>query len=298
MGKLSPQLKTFRYRPEIDGLRALAVIPVLLFHAGLGTPGGFMGVDIFFVISGYLITSLIVRDLQLGVFSMRNFWERRIRRILPAATVVVLATLIAGAFILLPETFENLGQSALAQSLMVSNFYFWQQDGYFAAPSDYEPLLHTWSLAVEEQFYLVLPLLLVFLNRRTPTRITLVLTLIFLTSLIWSFFGPYLYPMATFYLLPARAWELLLGSLIAILPLRTPGSRLGATFISLTRIALMVYPMVTYSPTTPFPGIAAIPPCLGAAFFIIATRNHSTPPGQLLASPPFVFVGKISKRSF
>ena len=162
MEKISPDLENFCYRPEIDGLRALAVLPVLLFHAGLGMRGGFMGVDIFFVISGYLITTLIARDLQLGCFKMRDFWERRIRRILPAAAVMVIATLIAGAIILLPQSFENLGQSALAQSLLVSNFYFWQQDGYFAAPSDYEALLHTWSLAVEEQFYLVLPALLVF----------------------------------------------------------------------------------------------------------------------------------------
>jgi peptidoglycan/LPS O-acetylase OafA/YrhL len=138
---------------------------------------------------------------------MRSFWERRIRRILPAASVMVLATLIVGAIILLPESFESLGQSALAQSLMVSNFYFWQQDGYFAAPSDYEALLHTWSLAVEEQFHLVLPALLVFLNRKLPARMTVVLGLVFLTSMIWSFFGPYLYPAASFYLLPARAWE-------------------------------------------------------------------------------------------
>jgi len=232
MEKISPDLENFCYRPEIDGLRALAVLPVLLFHAGLGFPGGFMGVDIFFVISGFLITTLIVRDLQLGTFQMRSFWERRIRRILPAASVMVLATLIVGAIILLPESFENLGQSALAQSLMVSNFYFWQQDGYFAAPSDYEALLHTWSLAVEEQFYLILPALLVFLNRKFPARITLVLWLVFLTSMIWSFFGSYLYPAASFYLLPARAWELLLGSLIAIFAIKVPGGRLGAEFLS------------------------------------------------------------------
>jgi peptidoglycan/LPS O-acetylase OafA/YrhL len=294
MEKISPDLENFCYRPEIDGLRALAVLPVLLFHAGLGMRGGFMGVDIFFVISGYLITTLIARDLQLGCFKMRDFWERRIRRILPAAAVMVIATLIAGAIILLPQSFENLGQSALAQSLMVSNFYFWQQDGYFAAPSDYEALLHTWSLAVEEQFYLILPALLVFLNRKFPARITLVLGLVFLTSLIWSFLGPYLYPTASFYLLPARAWELLLGSLIAIFAIKVPGGRLGAEFLSLAGIVLMVYPMLTYVPTTPFPGIAAISPCLGAALFIVATRKHGTLARQFLSLSPFVFIGKIS----
>jgi peptidoglycan/LPS O-acetylase OafA/YrhL len=294
MEKISPDLENFCYRPEIDGLRALAVLPVLLFHAGLGMRGGFMGVDIFFVISGYLITTLIARDLQLGCFKMRDFWERRIRRILPAAAVMVIATLIAGAIILLPQSFENLGQSALAQSLMVSNFYFWQQDGYFAAPSDYEALLHTWSLAVEEQFYLVLPALLVFLNRKFPARITVVLGLVFLTSMIWSFFGPYLYPTASFYLLPARAWELLLGSLIAIFAIKVPGGRLGAEFLSLAGIVLMVYPMLTYVPTTPFPGVAAISPCLGAALFILATRKHGTLARQFLSLSPFVFIGKIS----
>lgn len=181
---------------------------------------------------------------------MRDFWERRIRRIIPAAAAMVIVSLIAIAIILLPKSFENLGQSALAQSLMVSNSYFWQQDGYFAGPSDYEALLHTWSLAVEEQFYLILPPLLVFLNRKSPKRIALVLAIIFLASLIWSFFGPYLYPMASFYLLPARAWELLLGSLIAILSIKTPAGRFGASFLSLAGLALMVYPMFTHTSTT------------------------------------------------
>lgn len=284
----------FEYRPEIDGLRALAVIPVLLFHGGLGMSGGFMGVDIFFVISGYLITALIMRDLQQGSFKMRDFWERRIRRILPAAAVMTLVTLIAGAVILLPDSFENLGQSALAQSLMISNFYFWQQDGYFTAPSDYEALLHTWSLSVEEQFYLIFPILLVYLHRKPTKLLPLIVGSIFLCSLICSFFATNLYPMATFYLLPSRTWELLLGSFLAIFAIKIPGGPTGATLLSLSGIALMIFPMLTYAPTTPFPGIGAISPCLGAALFILATRDYNTLVGRTFSLPPFVFIGKIS----
>ncbi len=294
MTTASSSLRKFTYRPEIDGLRTLAVLPVLLFHAGLGFPGGFMGVDIFFVISGYLISSIILRDLSQDSFRFRDFWERRIRRILPAAAAMTIVTLIVGGIILLPESFENLGQSALAQILMVANFYFWQQDGYFAAPSDYEPLLHTWSLAVEEQFYLILPFLLVFLYARGHRWMKGVIFILFLASLIWSFFGPYLYPMATFYLLPARAWELLLGVIIALYPIQIPGGKFGATTASLAGLIMMIYPMLTYTPDIPFPGVSAVPPCLGAALFILGTRDHQTFSKQLFSIRPFVFIGKIS----
>ena len=153
-------LAKFRYRADIDGLRAIAVIGVVLFHAGLGVGGGFVGVDVFFVISGFLITSLILRDLDRGSFSIVDFWERRARRIFPALAVVVIVTLIAGWFLMLPFGFQVLGQSAVALTVFASNMQFWRTSGYFDPAAEENPLLHTWSLSVEEQFYLVVPLLL------------------------------------------------------------------------------------------------------------------------------------------
>ena len=288
------RLENFRYRPDVDGLRALAVIPVVFFHAALGFPGGFVGVDIFFVISGYLITTIISREIVQGKFQMKNFWERRIRRILPAAAVMTCFVLIAGAFILPFFQYETLGKSSAAHMLMVSNFYFWQQDGYFAAPSDFEPLLHTWSLAVEEQFYFILPLLLIFLYKRGSTGIIRWITILFLFSLAWSIYGTSHYPAATFYLLPSRAWELLLGSLIAIVPIRLPKQGIIPNILSWSGLALIIFSLSTYSLRTPFPGLAAIPPVLGAALLILANRDTLTLPAKVLSLPPLVFIGKIS----
>ncbi|MDA7644642.1 acyltransferase, partial [Verrucomicrobiales bacterium] len=148
------------YRPDIDGLRALAVIPVLLFHLGLSCPGGYVGVDVFFVISGFLITSIILREIAAGTFTLSAFWVRRIRRILPALSVVILATIIGAGFVLYPEDYRLFGKEVISQAALVANFYFWQQDGYFDAPAEKLALLHTWSLAVEEQFYLLFPFVL------------------------------------------------------------------------------------------------------------------------------------------
>ncbi len=288
------RLENFRYRPDVDGLRALAVIPVIFFHAALGFPGGFVGVDIFFVISGYLITTIIAKDIVRGDFRMKGFWERRIRRILPAAAFMTLCVLVGAAFILLPHQYEDLGKSAVSQTFMVSNFYFWQQDGYFAAPSDFELLLHTWSLAVEEQFYLLFPLLLVFLSKRGSTKVILGTVLLFALSLVWSIYGVFSHPAATFYLLPARTWELLLGSIIAIVPIRLPASRMILNLLSWTGLALIIFSFSQYSVSTPFPGLAALPPVLGAGLLILANRDSLTTPGKLLSLPPVVFIGKIS----
>lgn len=148
------------YRPDVDGLRAVAVVAVVLFHTGLGLPGGYAGVDVFFVISGYLITRLIMRDLGRGRFSMLDFWERRARRILPALAVVVAFTLAGGYFLMLPSEYAALARSALALAVFSSNILFFRETGYFAPASESKPLLHTWSLSVEEQFYLFIPILL------------------------------------------------------------------------------------------------------------------------------------------
>ena len=151
------------YRPDIDGLRAIAVLGVVFCHVGIGLPGGYVGVDVFFVISGYLITKIIATDIEKGTFSLGNFWLRRIRRIVPALSAMTIATLIAGYFILLPDSYESLGKSVIALVLLSSNILFWRQINYFAPEGTEKPLLHTWSLAVEEQFYLLFPILIFFL---------------------------------------------------------------------------------------------------------------------------------------
>jgi len=299
------------YRPEIDGLRALAVLSVVLFHANLGCPGGYVGVDVFFVISGYLISSLILRDLHADRFSLPGFWERRIRRILPALSVMVLVTLLAGSLLLLPADFEWLGRSAIAQAMLVANVFFLRNDatrgGYFGPTLEQRPLLHTWSLAVEEQFYLLFPLVLVCLFRfkrfRNPRTLSLLLLGGLLAGLALAAHGIHAkgQASATFYLLPTRAWELLCGALIASLSsANTPCNRWlreGASWLGLAGILL---PCWLYTKATPFPGLAALPPCLGAALLIWSNARHGeeraglTSAGRLLALRPVVFIGMIS----
>jgi len=162
---------TPKYRPDIDGLRAVAVLSILFFHVGIKHfSGGYVGVDIFFVISGYLITSIIVRELTAGEFSIARFYERRVRRILPALTVVVVATLLAGLVLLNPAQLEDLGRSATATSVFSSNIFFFLGSGYFDGSSELKPLLHTWSLAVEEQYYIFFPFLLIVIAKRYSSR--------------------------------------------------------------------------------------------------------------------------------
>lgn len=297
-------LGKIHYRPEIDGLRAIAVLAVVLFHAGFGCPGGFVGVDIFFVISGFLITSLIWKDLESGCFTFANFWERRARRIVPALVVVTMATLAAGWFLLLPADFKSLGRASASQAVFGANVHYWRDSGYFAGNADEKPLLHTWSLAVEEQFYLIVPFVLWAMFRTAKMRsrnvVLKVLAVSFVASFALSIHGVARHPNATFYLLPTRAWELLLGSLIAFLP-SNPSLLAGRNrreFIALAGLALILVPVFTYTPKTPFPGIAALPPCLGAALLIWANGQVAgsvpTVAGALLANRPFVFIGLIS----
>ena len=206
-------------RPEIDGLRAIAVLAVLFFHADLGCGGGYVGVDVFFVISGFLITGLILKDLDGGRFQIQKFWERRVRRILPALALVIFATLLAGWFLLLPQGFKELGESVAAQATMGSNFYFWMQSvadsGYFASAREVKPLLHTWSLAVEEQFYLLFPFLLIALKRFSRNSLVPAILLLGGVSFGSSVYCSYYAPSANFYFLPTRAWELLAGAFLA-----------------------------------------------------------------------------------
>jgi len=283
-----------KYRPEIDGLRALAVLPVVFFHSELKFNGGYVGVDVFFVISGYLITALIGAEMAAGAFSLRDFWERRIRRIMPAATVTVAASLLLGLFLMLPADFEALGESAIAQALLSANLYFYETTGYFERPADTKPLLHFWSLAVEEQFYLVFPFVLLAL-RRWSVRVKLkVVGAIATVSFALSVVGVWAFPQATFYLLPTRAWELAMGALLALSGGRLPLPERARAPTGWMGLVMMLAPVAIYDADTPFPGLLAVPPCLGALLVIWGSAAEGSMLGRVLSVRPLVFVGLIS----
>jgi peptidoglycan/LPS O-acetylase OafA/YrhL len=300
-----PLLEKLRYRPEVDGLRAIAVLAVVLFHAGFGCSGGFVGVDIFFVISGYLITKLIWFDLENGHFTFAHFWERRARRILPAFLVVTISTVAAGWFYLLPSDFRSLGRATASQALFAANIHYWLDSGYFATASEEKPLLHTWSLAVEEQFYFIVPFLLLTVYQmhrfRCRKGIVFLLGLGSVLSFCTSLYGVSYYPSAAFYFLPTRAWEMLFGSLAAFMPNASvvlPKTRWHREVISLASLTLIVVSIAFYTESTPFPGIAALLPCSGAAFLIwVSQRSETMTPtivSKCLSWRPLVFVGLIS----
>ncbi|MAZ08562.1 MULTISPECIES: acyltransferase family protein [unclassified Limnobacter] len=284
------------YRPDIDGLRTLAVVPVLLFHANVvGFSGGYIGVDIFFVISGFLITSIIQAELNQGDFSIVRFYERRARRILPALFAVIAASVVAGWFLLTPAKYEQLGESMLAALLFVSNLWFWQNSGgYFAGPTDYLPLLHTWSLAVEEQFYIFFPILMMVLYRLGRRWLIPTVVVLVLGSLLLAVWATPRMPSAAFYLLPTRIWELGFGALLALglVPVNSRKSirELAAT---IGLLAILV-PIFVYDRSTGFPGFAALPPVLGTALIIWAGIEKATWVSRFLAIKPMVWVGLLS----
>src|SRR5579862_3105289 len=290
-----------KYRREIDGLRALAVIPVMLFHAGFKTfSGGFVGVDVFFVISGYLITSIIVNDLQKDTFSLVNFYERRARRILPALFLVV-AVCVPFAWIFLSrEDLSAFSRSLAAVSVYLSNFFFWRDGGYFNTASELKPLLHTWSLAVEEQYYLLFPLFLILAWKFGRRWIVALLATIGLTSLLAAQWAAYHKPKACFFLLPTRAWELAIGALIALYlagdrkAAVSPKAGQSLSFVGLLLILISVF---AFNGDTPFPSVYALLPTVGAALIIlVGTANTWT--GTLLGGRIPVGIGLISYSAY
>jgi len=287
-----------KYLPQIDGLRAFAVGVVVLFHAELGFAGGFVGVDVFFVISGFLITRLILRDLREGTFSVVGFWERRIRRILPALCFMVGAVMLAGWFLLLPPAYASLAESAVWQVFLVANVFFWRNTGYFSGAAEEMPLLHTWSLAVEEQFYLAVPVLLLAcwsLHRHRRTAVMLLVAAITIGSFAVSVYGVAFHKSAAFYLLPFRAWELALGSALAVLP--ETWCRVRAwlqEFLGWIGLVMVLVAALTFDRNTPFPGIAALLPCVGTALVIWATAWRAGALSGMLSWRPLVLVGLIS----
>ncbi len=285
-------MSQFKYRPEIDGLRAVAVLSVLFYHAGFGFEGGYVGVDVFFVVSGYLITSLLLKEIEARTFSLIRFWERRIRRLFPALAVVLAGMILLGWLVLLPADFAEFGRELVAQSLIASNFYFWSSSGYFGGAAELKSLLHTWSLAVEEQFYLGFPLLLLVLRRCSRSTLFRVLAILGAASLTLSIYGSYRYPEGTFYLLPTRAWELAMGSLLAI---RRPAvsSRVAREVICWLGLIMILFAAVGYSSETRFPGAAALVPCIGTGLLVWVGSTNVTA-GRALSLRPVVYVGLIS----
>ena len=283
------------YRPDIDGLRALAVLPVVFYHAGFESfSGGYVGVDVFFVISGYLITSIIAREIESDTFSLSHFYERRARRLFPALFTVLAATAVGSFFLLMPWELEDFGQSLATTAIFSSNFLFFTEAGYFDGPAEMKPLLHTWSLAIEEQYYLLFPAFLFAVRNFLGGRYIGATAGLFIASFVISVWSTYAAPDAAFYLLPSRTWELMLGSLIA---LGTPMiSKAGLRqFTALLGVALVLTAVFLFQHDTRFPGLAALVPCIGTALIIIAGMgSQSTAVGKLLSWKPIVAVGLIS----
>jgi peptidoglycan/LPS O-acetylase OafA/YrhL len=284
------------YRPDIDGLRALAVVMVVVYHLQLhGSHGGFVGVDIFFVVSGYLITSIILRELGKSRFTIGSFYVRRIRRILPAFLIVVLAVSVAGYRYMLPMESLNYAKSLLASIFFGSNFFFWMHSGYFDPQAAAMPLLHTWSLSIEEQFYLLFPGLLIVLHRYKKEWLFKAVLTIGAVSFVLNLFSTYSNATAAFYNPLTRTWELLAGSLLAMKPLPSVrGSAVARNVSTAAGLALIAFCALAYYPFTRFPGIAALPPCLAAVLIIGGGEFGPTVVGRLLSWRPIVFIGLIS----
>jgi peptidoglycan/LPS O-acetylase OafA/YrhL len=283
------------YRAEIDGLRAVAVLSVILAHAGVPwLPGGFVGVDVFFVISGFLITRLLCTDLESGTFSILRFYERRVRRILPALVLVVVVCLPFAWFWMLPRQLREFSESVTAVALFFSNVEFWRQSGYFASEAASKPLLHTWSLAVEEQFYIVFPFLLWGLVRSGLRPFALLVGLA-VASLALSEWGWRNAPDANFFLIPFRAWELLAGALAALWAgghRSAPDDRLA-----LSGLALILLSLVLINKETPFPSLWALLP-VGGTVMVILWGSAGSVAARLLTSRPVVAVGLISYSAY
>ena len=284
------------YRPEIDGLRTIAVLSVFFFHAGINTfSGGFIGVDVFFVISGFLITSLILSDRDSGKYTISRFYERRVRRILPALMAVLAVCSICAWFVLLPIDLKHYAESLGTTILFASNFYFKNRTGYFfEGEADISPLLHTWSLAIEEQFYILFPLLLAAIYRYKPHLLRTVLVITCVISLCFSIWWVKLDQNDAFYLLPFRGWELLMGALLAKQPVLNIRNKFAAELSGITGLTLIIVSVLFYNRHIEFPGLYALVPCLGTFLIIASNTSSRNLVGRFLSLKPVVFFGLIS----
>lgn len=283
------------YRVEIDGLRAIALVPVILFHGGFEWfSGGYVGVDVFFVISGYLITSIILKEQEAGIFTIANFYERRIRRILPALFFIMLACIPFAWFLLLPHELKDFGKSVVAVSIFSSNILFWKESDYFAADAELLPLLHTWSLAVEEQFYVIFPLIMIFFWVLGKRKLFGIISMIAISSLVLTEWGWRHFPEANFYLIPTRAWELMIGALTAfyLSQNKQPQGYIGELG-SIAGLSLILLAVFFLDRTLPFPSLYALTPTIGTALVILFT-NSETLVYKLLSRQILVLIGLIS----
>jgi peptidoglycan/LPS O-acetylase OafA/YrhL len=290
------------HRLEIDGLRALAVIPVILFHGGFAPfSGGYVGVDVFFVISGFLITSIILEERRAGVFSMAGFYERRARRILPALFFAMAVCIPVAWVWMLPKELASFGQSLVAVSLFVSNMFFWRTSGYFDLAADQKPLLHTWSLGVEEQFYLIFPLVIALFWRLGAGRLLTFLVAMSLVSFLASDWMLSEHAVGSFFLAPTRAWELFAGSLLAITQAPDAAheslSRYVLEGLGALGLALILVPVFIYDASTPFPGRYATLPVIGTVL-VLTFAGTRTWTGRLLTLRPMLWIGGISYSAY
>lgn len=284
-----------KYRPDIDGLRAVAVLSVVLYHFGIGgLQGGFVGVDVFFVISGYLITGIIHSELKRGEFTLARFYERRARRIFPALFVVLLATMVAGLWILLPSDLARLGQSSVATILFVSNLQYFRESGYFDSSSEFNPLLHTWSLGVEEQFYLGLPLLLMVVWKFWPRGLGRVLAACAILSFVACVAVQPIVAKAAFFLSPFRAWELLLGSMLGIGAIPRIEGKTLRNGVAVVALAALLGAVAFMQSGIDFPGWKAAVPVIATAALLHVGASGGSFVGRLLSWKPLVFVGLVS----
>ncbi len=304
------------YKPQIDGLRALAVLPVIFFHAGFQYfKGGFVGVDVFFVISGYLITRIIIKDINKKKFSLINFYKRRARRILPVLYFIILFSIPFAIFIMSKEQLHFYSEQIISVLIFISNFFFWDNTGYFNQNSDLQPLLHTWSLSVEEQFYIVFPVIILFLSNFFKNKVVIFIIFISLISLAISQIGGNFkiqnislqYPFfnlpfdlfwqagaANFYLPFGRIWELMLGSLIAILIKKEISKKTYVENIfSLAGFGMIVLSIIFFSENLLYPSLFTLLPCIGTGLIIVYT-NDKTFLYKLLTFKPIVFLGLVS----
>lgn len=286
-----------KYRPEVDGLRALAIIPVILYHAGFSVfSGGFVGVDVFFVISGYLITTIIISEVSEKRFSLVTFYERRARRILPPLFLVIFISIPFAWLWLVPRDLQGFYQSILAILTFSSNFLFWLESGYFEPAAELKPMLHTWSLAVEEQYYILFPLFIMGVWRLGKTSVFALLTVFCICSLLLAQWEVYNNPDRAFYLLHTRGWEILLGSLVGLYLFRDKNIEFKNAInqsLSLIGLCLILYSVFVYDRDTPFPSLFTLVPTFGAALIILFAKPK-TLVYKLLSCQILVWVGLLS----
>ncbi|MBO9136782.1 acyltransferase [Rhizobium sp. B230/85] len=282
-------------RRDIEGLRALAVIPVVLFHfQSSWVSGGFVGVDVFFVISGYLITRTILDDIETGQFSIARFYWKRARRIIPAFVFMALLTCAACAFILLPDDLVGFSQSLMASAAFVANIYFWKTANYFDVSASLKPMLHMWSLSVEEQYYIFAPIGLYLVYKYLRAAWVAMILPILIVSLLFSIFGTEYAPTVSFYMMPTRAWEILIGAMLASHRM-PPCLNLTNDLVAATGLLLILGSALLLTEADPFPGYLALLPCLGAAAIIYAGEQPQTSlVGRIIGWRPVTFVGRIS----